>query len=40
MAKLSKNAKSNQTVTRVDNEERDEALKAALAAIVKMRNQK
>lgn len=35
MAKLSKNAKSNQTVTRVDNEERDEALKAALAAIDK-----
>lgn len=35
MAKLSKNAKSNQTVTQVSNEERDEALKAALTAIDK-----
>lgn len=35
MAKLSKNAKSNQTVAPVGNEERDEALKAALSAIDK-----
>lgn len=35
MAKLTKNAKSNQTITQVSSEERDEALKAALAAIDK-----